>query len=212
MTFPQLITRQIAFLPAKNFLLSRSFLDRFVHLYRAHRQRGKAAMVLWILLTALATFFITELVGFLVHRLAHWPKAGKLFRDHLDHHAKFYPPSSYLSERYLGDIRTSFLPWFVLIFLAFNLLAGLILPWPLSLTFFVVCSTVSLMNSYLHDSFHVENHWLTKFHWHHKMREIHRVHHQNVRVNLGIYWYFFDRLGGTFRPSSSRPTPGPHAP
>lgn len=156
-------------------------------------------MILGIVTTAILTFFLVEAVGFGVHRLAHSPKSGKLFRDHLHHHAHAYPPSRYQTEKYLGDLKTSFLPYFVPIFVFVNLVAAAFLSWPLYVTFFVVSSFFSLANNYLHDSFHISGHWLRRFGWYHRMKSIHLVHHQNVKKNLGIYWYGFDRLFGSYR-------------
>lgn len=159
-------------------------------------------MIISILVTAIVSFFFSEAVGFAIHRLAHWSGSGKLFQDHLNHHAVAYPPSKYLSAKYLGDLRTSFIPYFIPVFVAFNLLAFAIMSWPMALTFLVVSSAVSLASNMLHDSYHVKDHWLTRFSWHRHLREVHRVHHVNVKKNLGIYFYFYDRLFGSFRPSS----------
>lgn len=159
-------------------------------------------MILALLATAVATFFLVEVVGFSVHRLAHHPRSGKLFRDHLRHHAHAYPPSRYQTEKYLGDLKTSFLPVFVPIFVVFNLLAAAVLPWPCYLVFFVGTSVFSLANNMLHDSFHITGHWLRRFAWHKRLTDVHLVHHENVKKNLGIYWYGFDRILGSYRHSS----------
>lgn len=166
-------------------------------------------ILLGILLTAVATFLISETVGYLVHRLAHWPKSGRLYKDHLFHHFQAYPPGQYMTEKYLGDLKTSFLPYFVPPFILLNVGAAALLPWPMFLTFLVVSSTVSLVNNYLHDSFHVKGHWLKRFGWHRSLSDVHWVHHHNVKRNLGIYWYGVDRMLGTFKPFSA---PGPVGP
>jgi sterol desaturase/sphingolipid hydroxylase (fatty acid hydroxylase superfamily) len=160
-------------------------------------------MILAITLTAVLTFLLVEGVAYSVHRLAHSPKSGKLFRDHLHHHAQAYPPSRYQTEKYLGDLKTSFLPVFVPLFVLLNFVAAAVLPWPCFGVFFVVSSFFSLANNYLHDSFHVTGHWLRNFGWHKRLTVTHQVHHHNVKKNLGIYWYGLDRLFGSFRPSSN---------
>ena len=161
-------------------------------------------MLLAILTTVITTFFLVETVGFSVHRLAHWPRAGKIFRDHLHHHAHAYPPGRYQSERYLGDLKTSFLPVFVPIFVVWNILAAALLPWPCFVAFFATSSVLSLFNNYMHDSFHVTTHWLRRYRWYDRLSATHRVHHENVKKNLGIYWYVFDRIFGTYRSPSNR--------
>lgn len=158
-------------------------------------------MVTAIIVTAILTFFYSEAVGFFIHRLAHWPGSGKLFDNHLEHHSVAYPPGKFLSEEYLGDILTSFVPYFIPAFVITNGLAFLLLSWPLGLTVFLTTTLVSFANNIFHDSFHVKEHWLAKFRWHKKLRSIHFVHHRNVKKNLGIYWYGIDRIFGSFKPS-----------
>lgn len=155
-------------------------------------------MVLALVLTAAVAFIVSEAVGFAIHRLAHWPKAGKIFRDHLFHHAKAYPPSRYLSESYIGDFKTSFVPFFVPAFLVLNGAAFFALSLPMFLTFLVISSAVSCLNVYLHDSFHIEGHPLRKFSWYRRLQEEHLVHHENVKRNFGIYFFFFDRVLGSY--------------
>lgn len=156
-------------------------------------------MLFSILLTALASFLFSEAVGYVVHRLAHWPKSGKLFRDHLHHHAVAYPPESYTTKEYVANIWMSFLPVFVPIFLLFNAVVFAVFSLPVSLTFFAVSSVVSLVSSFMHDSFHIEVHWLDRFRWHRQLREMHRVHHKHTRKNLGIYMFMYDRLFRSYR-------------
>lgn len=156
-------------------------------------------MMISILVTVIVAFFTVESIGFVVHRLAHWPKSGKLFRDHLHHHAHAYPPNRYQSLSYVGDLGKSFLPVFVPIFLGVNLLALVVVPWHIFLPFFAASATFSLANNYMHDSFHLTKHWLRRFGWYDRMTRLHLVHHQNVKKNLGIYWFGLDRIFGSFR-------------
>jgi len=156
-------------------------------------------MLLNILLTIIGSFLISETIGYGVHRLAHWPKSGGLYRDHLYHHFQAYPPGQYMTEKYLGDLKTSFLPYFVPVFILLNLTALAFLPWQLFVFFLTTSSIVALVNTYLHDSFHVSGHWLKRFSWHLHLSSVHLIHHHNVKRNLGIYWFGLDRIFGTFK-------------
>lgn len=156
-----------------------------------------------------ATFLFSEFIGYVIHRLAHWPKSGPLYRKHLIHHFQAYPPHQMISEKYVGDLSTSFIPYFTPIFLLMIVGAYVFLPWTLFLPAWITMATVSLVNNHLHDSFHVKGHWLKRFAWHRRLSKIHFVHHHNVKRNLGIYWYGFDRLTGNFRTSSAREPAGP---
>lgn len=182
---------------------------QYIYLRTTTTEMGHYLMMLGILLTIAVTFLVSETIGYLVHRLAHWPKSGKLYQDHLHHHFQAYPPGQYMTEKYLGDLKTSFLPYFIPPFILLNVGAAALLPWPLFLVFLITSSTVSLVNNYLHDSFHVKGHWLKKFGWHRGLSDVHWVHHHNVKRNLGIYWYGVDRMLGTFKPFSA---PGPAGP
>lgn len=145
------------------------------------------------------SFFISELAGYIVHKLAHWPKTGLLYETHLVHHFKHYPPKRYTSKRYLGNLRTSFIWWFIPAFLLIGILAWCILPLSLFITALATMSTAAIVNTTLHDSFHVENHWLKRFKWHQRLVIIHYIHHINVKKNLGIYFFFFDVITNNFK-------------
>jgi len=59
------------------------------------------------------------------------------------------------------------------------------------------------LSNYLHDAFHIRNHWLnyvptikTVFkHW----TLLHWIHHWDTSKNYGIFFLGFDRIFGTFR-------------
>jgi sterol desaturase/sphingolipid hydroxylase (fatty acid hydroxylase superfamily) len=53
-------------------------------------------------------------------------------------------------------------------------------------------------NDAVHESFHVRGHWLRRFGWAARLTELHKVHHRDVRKNLGIFWLLPDRLFGTY--------------
>lgn len=162
-----------------------------------------------VVLTVLVTFLVSEAVGYAIHRMAHWPGSGPLYRKHLIHHFQAYPPHQLLSENYVGDLSTSFIPWFVPIFLVLVVGAYILLPWQLFLPAWATMATVALVNNHLHDSFHVTGHWLKRFRWHRNLSEVHFVHHHNVKRNLGIYWYGIDRLVGSFKRPETASSSGP---
>lgn len=179
-------TLPLRFIYVAGFRFAQLIYDRFPY-YITRVSRG-GTKLLAVLATVVIAFFLSEWVGFSVHRLAHWPGSGWLFRNHLRHHAEAYPPSRYQTERYLGDLKTSFLRIFVPLFVGLNVLAWIVLPWHLATIFFVTSSATALANSYLHDSYHMNDHWLRRFGWHRRLVDTHYVHHLNVKKNLGIYF------------------------
>jgi len=53
-------------------------------------------------------------------------------------------------------------------------------------------------NWYIHDSYHIKNHWLNKYKWFRKDKQIHFQHHYNSNKNYGIASHFTDKIFGTF--------------
>jgi sterol desaturase/sphingolipid hydroxylase (fatty acid hydroxylase superfamily) len=158
-------------------------------------------MILAIVVTAILTYLFSEAVGFAIHWVAHRPWSGRMFRHHMVHHAKDYPPNRFMTDKYLVGLKESFIWYFAPAFVLMNLTAWLLLAWPLALTFSLITIGVSVFNDLVHDSFHVENHWMTQFRWHSRTRELHRIHHVNVKKNLGMYLTIYDRIFGSFRSS-----------
>lgn len=155
-------------------------------------------MILAILVTAITTFFFSEAVGFGIHRLAHSPISGRMFRHHMKHHGRDYPPARFMSEKYLSNLRESFIWFFAPAFILMNTMAWVFLVWPVALTFSFVTIGVSFFNDIVHDSFHVKDHWMTRFRWHGRLRTAHRVHHKNLKKNLGMWLFLYDRILGTY--------------
>jgi sterol desaturase/sphingolipid hydroxylase (fatty acid hydroxylase superfamily) len=88
--------------------------------------------------------------------------------------------------------------------------AYMILPWYLFVPSIITMSLISFVNVVLHDSFHIKNHWLKRYRWHRRLAETHFIHHRNIKKNLGIYFYLFDRMSGSFkRPPQKSGASGP---
>lgn len=148
--------------------------------------------------TALVTFLFAELIGYLVHRLAHSRKGGKLYESHMVHHSKIYPPSSFQSDKYIHEGIT-LVSWFAPVFALIILLQLVVLPWTLFITSAVVTVSVSIANWLLHDMFHLNRCWLDRFGWFSRTRRMHYLHHKNMKKNFGIYWFGWDRFFRTLR-------------
>jgi sterol desaturase/sphingolipid hydroxylase (fatty acid hydroxylase superfamily) len=159
-------------------------------------------MFVWIIIH-LATFFsaalLTEIIGFLFHKLAHMPITGLLYRSHMTHHVKHYPGSQYFSNEYIDPGKDSFVFHFAPLFCSWVLLQWAVLPWTLWVTALVATSITAFLNAYLHDSYHIRNHWLDKYASYRKMRGLHYIHHIQMNRNLGITWPGIDKIFGTLR-------------
>jgi len=50
----------------------------------------------------------------------------------------------------------------------------------------------------LHETFHIENHWLTRFNWYRRLVSLHDIHHFGP-WNYGIAFFWLDRFFGTLK-------------
>jgi hypothetical protein len=163
--------------------------------------------MLAILLTILITFFVGNLFGYVVHRILHKPWSGYLYKKHLVHHQVLYPPTNYVSDKYRNAGKDNTARTFIIIALPLIILPIILwlvgcLPLFLMITVLVVEGLVGFFNNYLHDSFHIRDHWMYQVplfgllfkHWVY----LHWLHHVRTDTNYSIFWFVPDKLFGTF--------------
>lgn len=146
-----------------------------------------------------------SLAGYAIHWVMHRPWSGPLYRSHMDHHQVRYPPNDLYS---VGKYRSSGSASGWLTFTPLVMLAGIGILALLNLGLhverwvqLVVVALVALVgwaHGYVHDAFHVSDHWLGRFASFQRLRLLHEPHHFNMRKNLGILWFGWDRLFRTF--------------
>ncbi len=173
-----------------------------------------------------ASIFVSELLGYLLHRLLHSGKIGFLSRGHMRHHLVLYGPLQ--SQRPETEYRDATvdsvsignvgLEW--LIPGAILLAASIALLSYLQVTIFHQLVFVGgslgwscLMFSYLHDRMHIAGFWMGQNRclkrWFVAARDAHDIHHWALNdegfmdKNFGIGFFLFDRLFGTL--SNDRP-------
>lgn len=160
-----------------------------------------------IILTALVAFFVSSLFGYVVHRSLHQPWTGRLNQKHMTHHLTLYPPSDYLSDKYRdagGDNTVIIFAIAAVPLVATPIVLGVlgVLPLALVITTLVVMGIMGFLHSYLHDSFHIRNHLLTRIpgirvifaYWVH----LHWLHHVDMQKNFGIFLFHWDHIFKTF--------------
>lgn len=152
-----------------------------------------------LIIVVIVSVIVAELIGYGIHRFAHWNGAGQIFRNHLRHHVESYPPRRYQSDRYEGDFSTSFTPVFSVIGAILGATSWVAAGWHVALTTIVVMLIFGAITSYLHDSFHIRDHFLGRFSWHRDLTRVHRAHHENMKKNFGIHSHIVDRIAGTFK-------------
>jgi hypothetical protein len=167
-----------------------------------------------------ASVAVSELLGYLLHRLLHSGRIGFLSRSHMKHHLVLYGPlqsqrpGTAYQDATSGDVAIGnvglewLLPGALLLVASVTLLSMLQVPL-LHQAVFVGGTLVwsFLMFSYLHDRMHMAGFWMESNRWLRKWfvaaRDAHDIHHFALNdqgfmdKNFGIAFFFFDRVFGT---------------
>lgn len=157
---------------------------------------GTVLLLAWMLT-------VGTLAGWAGHWALHRAWSGPLFRAHLRHHM-LYPPSDFESVRYrdAGWRSSVFSLGTVVGVVVLATLAAarhLGFGWGEVAASAVFAIVLGWANNYVHDAFHLKQHWLRRFEAFRRLQALHRIHHRHVRKNLGIIWMDWDRAFGTLR-------------
>jgi hypothetical protein len=163
--------------------------------------------MLAVFITAIITFFVASLFGYVVHYALHQDWSGRFHQTHMTHHLKMYPPEDCISDVYRAAGKDNTLWIFAgaaLPLVLGTILLGIfgILPLGLMITALLVMAVMSFLHSYLHDAFHIRNHWLYRvpllgkvfIRWVH----LHWLHHVDMNYNYGIFLFHWDHVFKTF--------------
>jgi len=153
-------------------------------------------------------YFATNLMGHVVHWILHQKWAGFLNKAHMAHHELLYPPADYLSETYrMPDFKESTPKFFaiaaipLLLSPVFLFFFGFI-PFLTMLFILVEIFTIGAIDYYVHDMFHIRNHWINKVpilrNMFAKWNHLHYLHHIDMSKNFGIYSFFWDKTLKTY--------------
>lgn len=162
-----------------------------------------------IIVTVIVSYLIASLFGYVLHRSLHRKWAGTLYVSHMRHHVDLYPSSVLVSKTYRSAGSDS--ARFPFMALGAPLLVMPFVIWHVGLMTGIQCVAavttiflVGVMNDVIHDAFHLENHLVHRMPGYRRMRDLHFVHHDKMTTNMGIFWFAWDRLFGTFREISIR--------
>jgi hypothetical protein len=161
-------------------------------------------------------YFTVQISGYVVHWALHRPELGKAFEAHKEHHQVKYPPENYLSKKY-REISIISQPFWYYLPAAIGLIALAFTTLPLYIAGALTAELafVAWSNDWVHQKLHIEGHWLERYTWFHRLRELHWQHHLDEGTNLGIFSWTGDRIFGTFSeaqelaPYLIKPEPGP---
>ncbi len=158
------------------------------------------------LVFVLFSILVVQGAGYLVHRAAHWRGGGALYRAHMAHHERLYPAADFLSSTYrLPPAGQSSVLGFLPYLLILMALAALALPGRQALVFGATAIAVGWLNSALHDALHLRGHWLERHRWFLRLRALHYQHHLDMRTNLSVFSWFWDRVAGSYRDARTQP-------
>ena len=183
------------------------------------RMTKTLAVVTWTL-TAIG---VSELLGYLLHRLLHSGYIRFLSMNHMKHHLLLYGPLQ--KQRPCGEYKDATtgqlaignigLEWIIPGGLVLIILAGLFTLIRVRVLHQIVFFATSLawsfwVFSYLHDRMHIAGFWMERIPvvriWFSWARNLHDIHHRVLNnqglmdKNFGIGFAFFDWLFGTMAP------------
>lgn len=167
-----------------------------------------------------ASIFVSEFLGYLLHRLLHSGRIAFLSRGHMKHHLLLYGPLQ--SQRPVGKYQDATsgqfalgnigLEWLLPGALLMGVSVALMTAFKVTFLHQAIFIAGSLgwsfvMFSYLHDRMHQAGFWMEQKPWLRKWftgaRQAHDIHHLAFNddglmdTNFGIGFFFFDRLFGT---------------
>jgi len=160
-----------------------------------------------MILLSLLVFLFVSFFGYWVHRGLHKKFSGPFGKSHKTHHEIMYPVTDFKSDKYRSAGKDSSLIFFAVISIP-------IVALPFLLSFLGILSLVKALlivgqmifwgwlHNYIHDAFHINNHWLSRVPvvkiWFNRLIDLHFGHHCDVQKNFGIFFFGWDRLFGTY--------------
>ena len=157
-----------------------------------------------LVISLISVYFLTNLFGHVIHWILHQKWSGYLNKAHMAHHIELYPPEDYLSYTYREpDFKESTPKFFAVAAIPLILLPIIlwfigILPFTIALISIIEMFVIGAIDYYVHDWFHIKNHWINKVPFLNKSfkkwNHLHYLHHIDMNKNFGIYSFFWDKV------------------
>jgi len=156
-------------------------------------------IALEIILAFVLTYYASSIIQAVSHRVfGHKRRIDAVFRSHaLGHHAVYRRDALLLDHWVAAEkhVMWYFVPLFVPLVLSVYLLA------PLSI-FVAHMAAIAFSvwwHVFLHKQYHIRGSFFERYKWFMAKRELHLVHHLNVRSNYAIVEYWIDHVMGTIK-------------
>jgi sterol desaturase/sphingolipid hydroxylase (fatty acid hydroxylase superfamily) len=151
------------------------------------------------LVTAVATHLVMSFAQTLMHRrLAHHPRGGLLFRNHIRFHHTYYCKDHLVSRTYLGDEGNNTPFFFIPVFLV-GACTYFVLPLDLFVVQAIACAASFYAHVFFDKAYHIEGSRLQRFAWFRRKQQLHFAHHRHADSNFAVIDFFWDRMLGTYQ-------------
>ncbi len=158
--------------------------------------------IIGILVSILGVYIVGNFTGYFVHWLMHKGKLKSVGEAHNTHH-ELYTIDDFTSTEYRSagkdDSAFVFVPMIMLalaiLFVPLYFIFNTFWIFPLPILLGII---IGWLNGYMHECFHMEDHYLLRFKWFRKLKHLHWLHHLYPDKNMGIIWFVPDRLFNSF--------------
>lgn len=160
-------------------------------------------------------YFLGLFAFYLWHVISHQEWSGEMYKQHMRHHIKDYPPKHFygrpglkslkpneifdLTKTTIGDFQHEGLLFF---FVFVIILTGKYIGSSNLTLLFVTIGyyIMAVIGNAFHASFHIKNFPLEKYKWYRKLRRLHFIHHlENMDKNFAMVNFGVDALFGTYK-------------
>lgn len=140
----------------------------------------------------------------------HQPFSGPFYRKHWAHHYKQYPANDMFSVKYRssGKDNSIFLFGILLSPVVLGMLAMTIfhvVPMVLGILLLIEMGVVGYLNAAIHDDMHLFKSFWGRFWFFGELVYKHHIHHLDTSKNLGIFWFGWDKVFGSFQKDKGLP-------
>ncbi len=160
--------------------------------------------MIFTILTIAASAAATTFLGYWTHRLFHKSISGPFYNAHMSHHTVQYPPGDFTSDEYRSAGKNNTLWYFALAFSPLMIMIVLshflfgVSIWTCGCILASMIAT-GYLHDYMHDGFHLNKSFWQYMPGFHRLQELHRIHHDDMTKNYGIFSFALDKLFSTYQ-------------
>jgi hypothetical protein len=144
-----------------------------------------------------ATYYFAAFVQTLLHRIfGHHDRIHQIYQTHAKGHHGKYPPQRLITDEWI-DSEQHVMGYYAIPFVPLAVIVAWLGGLWLFLSHAAAMAFAIWWHIYLHKQYHLRGcHW-ERYGWFRRKRELHFIHHRQVRRNYAIVEYWMDDLLGT---------------